>query len=80
MYGLTIKMGDDTDGRRKEFEEVLKKFQVDFTMLTASDEQMSYEMQLPIELDRDRITKALLKLDPDGHGSIEWAEQKPKKK
>jgi len=73
-------MGDDTDARRRDIEAVLKKFQVDFTMLTASDEQMSYEMHVPIELDRDRITKSLLKLDPDGHAAIEWTEKKPKTK
>lgn len=80
LFELTIKMGDDTDGRRKDFEAVLEKFQVDFTMLTSSDEQVSYEMRVPIELDRDRITKTLLKLDPDGHAAIEWAEKKPKTK
>jgi uncharacterized membrane protein YhiD involved in acid resistance len=80
LYELVIKMGDDTDGRRKEFDEVLKKFQVDFTMLTSSDEQVSYEMHVPIEMDRDRITKTLLRLDPQGHASIEWVEKKIKSK
>jgi uncharacterized membrane protein YhiD involved in acid resistance len=80
LYELKIKMGDDTDGRRKDFEAVLKEFQVDFTMVTSSDEQVSYEMLLPLEMDRDRVTKTLLKLDPDGHAAIEWAEKKPKTK
>ena len=80
LYELSIKMGDDTDGRRKEFDAVLRKFQVDFTMLTSSDELVSYEMLVPLELDRDRITKTLLKLDPEGHAAVEWTEKKPKTK
>lgn len=80
LFELTIKMGHDTDGRRKDIQAVLNRHQVDFTMLTSSDEQVSYEMHVPIELDRDRITKALLKLDPEGHAAIEWNEKKPKTK
>ncbi len=80
LYTLTIKMGDDTDGRLKEFDAVLKKFQVDFTMVTASDEAVGYELEVPLELDRDRVTKALLRLDPEGHAAVEWAEKKIKSK
>jgi uncharacterized membrane protein YhiD involved in acid resistance len=80
LFELSIKMGEDTDGRRKEFASVLGKFQVDFTMLTSSDEQVVFEVHVPLELDRDLVTKALLKLDPDGHAAIEWNEKKPKTK
>ncbi len=80
LYELSIKMGEDTDGRRKEFDAVLHKFHVDYTMLTASDEEVSYEMLVPLELDRDRVTNALLKLDPEGHAAVQWTEKKPKTK
>jgi uncharacterized membrane protein YhiD involved in acid resistance len=80
QFELSIKMGDDTDGRRKEFDEVLKKYNVDFTVLTSSDEEVCYEMKVPLELDRDRITNAMLKLDPKGHATVVWNEKKPKSK
>jgi uncharacterized membrane protein YhiD involved in acid resistance len=80
QFDLHIKMGDDTDARRKEFAAVLSKFKVDFTMLTSSDEEVTYEVHVPLELDRDLVTKALLKLDPGGHATIEWNEKKPKTK
>jgi len=80
LFDVSIKMGDDTDGRRKEFDAVLRKFQVDFTMLSSSDDQVCYEVLVPLELDRDRVTKTLLKLDPEGHAAIEWTEKKPKTK
>jgi uncharacterized membrane protein YhiD involved in acid resistance len=80
FYTLTIKMGDDTDGRRKDFEQILRRYQVEFEMATSSDEEVSYDAHVPLELDRDRITTAILKLDPDGHASVEWAEKKSKTK
>jgi uncharacterized membrane protein YhiD involved in acid resistance len=80
LYTLSIKMGDDTDARRKAFEEILRKHQVDFELATSSDEEVCYEAHVPLETQRDRITTAILKLDPRGHASVEWAEKKPKTK
>jgi uncharacterized membrane protein YhiD involved in acid resistance len=80
LYTLTIKMGDDTDGRSKEFDAILKRHNVDFALQTSSDEEVSYEANVPLEVQRDRITTALLKLDPDGHASVQWAEKKAKTK
>jgi hypothetical protein len=80
LYDLKIKMGKDTDGRRKDFDAVLRKYHVDFALLSSSDEELCYEVWVPLELNRDRLTNALLKLDPDGHASVEWTEKKPKTK
>jgi uncharacterized membrane protein YhiD involved in acid resistance len=80
LFDLKIKMGDDTDGRRKEFDAVLRKYHVDFALLSSSDAEVCYEVRVPLELNRDRVTNALLKLDPDGHASVEWTEKKPKTK
>jgi uncharacterized membrane protein YhiD involved in acid resistance len=80
LFDLKIKMGDDTDGRRKDFDAVLHRSQVDFTLLSSSDEEVSYEVLVPLQQDRDKLTNALLKLDPSGHAAVEWAEKKPKTK
>jgi uncharacterized membrane protein YhiD involved in acid resistance len=80
LFELKIKMGEDTDEKRKQFAAVLDKYHVDFALLSSSDEEVAYEVQVPLELDRDRITNSLLKLDPDGHAAVEWAEKKPKTK
>src|SRR5436190_3973376 len=80
LFELKIKMGEDTDERRKQFAAVLEKFHVDFALLSSSDEEVAYEVHVPLELDRDRITNAILKLDPKGHAAVEWAEKKPKTK
>jgi uncharacterized membrane protein YhiD involved in acid resistance len=80
LYDLSIKMGDDTDERRKEFDATLRRYHVDFALLSSSDEQVCYEVWVPLELNRDRVTNALLSLDPKGHAAVEWAEKKPKSK
>jgi uncharacterized membrane protein YhiD involved in acid resistance len=80
LFELKIKMGKDTDDRRKDFDAILRKYHVDFALLTSSDEEVSYEVWVPLELRRDRATNALLNLDPDGHAAVEWAEKKPKTK
>jgi hypothetical protein len=53
---------------------------VEFELATTSDDEVCYDAHVPLEVDRDRITTAILKLDPDGHASVEWAEKKSKNK
>ena len=80
LFDLKIKMGDDTDGRRKEFDAILKKYHVDFDLLAASDDEVAYEVWVPLEMQKERLANALLKLDPEGHASVEWTEKKIKSK
>ena len=80
VFELKIKMGKDTDDRRKEFDAILDRFHVDFDLLTSSDEEVVYEVSVPLEMQKDRLSNALLRLDPEGHGAVEWTEKKPKKK
>jgi uncharacterized membrane protein YhiD involved in acid resistance len=80
LYTLSIKMGKETDDRRKDFEAILRRHHVEFNVATSSDEELSYEAHVPLEADRDRITTAIIKLDPNGHASVEWAEKKSKSK
>lgn len=80
LFDLKIKMGDETDDRRKEFDAVLNKFHVDFDLLSSSDEEVCYEVWVPLEMQKDRLSNALLRLDPEGHGAVEWVEKKIKAK
>jgi uncharacterized membrane protein YhiD involved in acid resistance len=80
LFELKIKMGDDTDDRRKEFDEILQRYQVDFDLLSSSDDEVCYEVWVPLEMQKDRLSNALLRLDPKGHGAVEWTEKKPKTK
>jgi uncharacterized membrane protein YhiD involved in acid resistance len=80
LFELKIKMGKDTDERRKEFDAILNRYHVDFDLLTSSDEEVCYEVLVPLEMQKERLSNAILKLDPEGHASVEWNEKKPKTK
>ena len=80
LFELKIKMGDETDSRRKEFDRILDKFHVDFDLLSSSDDEICYEVWVPLEMQKERLSNAILRLDPEGHGAVEWNEKKPKTK
>jgi uncharacterized membrane protein YhiD involved in acid resistance len=77
-FTVKVKIGDDTDGRRGEIEAILRRYRVDFELNSSSDEEVCYDVEVPLELRRDRVTNAILKLDPAGHAAVEWAEKKAK--
>ena len=79
-FNLTIKMGKDTDDMRPKIEEIFRRFRLKFELRTSSDEEVCYDVQVPLELRTDRITNAVLKLDPEGHTTVEWTDKKAKGK
>ena len=80
FFELKIKLGEETDNRRKDVDAILRRFHVDFDLLSSSDEEICYEVWLPLEMQKERLANALLRLDPEGHGAVEWNEKKPKTK
>jgi uncharacterized membrane protein YhiD involved in acid resistance len=79
-FELKIKLGDDSDAKRPQIEDILRGERVDFDVHTSSDEEVCYDVSVPLETARDRISDAILALDPKGHGSVEWSEKKAKAK
>ena len=79
-FTVKVKMGKETDERRTQIEAVLRRYHVDFELSSSSDEEVVYDVQVPLELRRDRVTNAMLALDPGGHAAVEWAEKKTKAK
>jgi uncharacterized membrane protein YhiD involved in acid resistance len=77
-FVIKVKIGNDTDSRRQEVEAILRRYRVDFVLNSSSDEEICYDVEVPLELQRDRVTNAILKLDPAGHAAVEWADKKTK--
>jgi hypothetical protein len=78
-FDLKVKAGDDTDTLRPKIEAILRKFNLDFELRTSSDEEVCYDVQVPFEMQTDRVSNAILKLDPEGHAAVEWADKKKPK-
>ena len=79
-FDLKIRIGKDTDALRNKIEEILKRYELKFELRTSSDEEVCYDVQVPLELKTDRVSNSLLRLDPEGHASVEWNEKKSKAK
>jgi uncharacterized membrane protein YhiD involved in acid resistance len=79
-FDLKIKLGKDTDKLRPKIEAILSRSKLEFELRTSSDEEVCYDVQVPFELQTDRLTNAVLRLEPDGHGAVDWAEKKNKGK
>lgn len=79
-FDLRIKAGKDTDAMRADFEDILRRYQLKFELRTSSDEEVCYDVQVPLELRIDRVSNAILKLDPEGHAAVDWSEKKAKGK
>jgi uncharacterized membrane protein YhiD involved in acid resistance len=75
-FELKIKAGDDTDSLRPKIEQILRRYGLQFELRTSSDEEVCYEVQVPFEVQTDRISNTILQLDQKGHAAVEWSEKK----
>ena len=79
-FDLKIKIGDKTDELRPQIETILRRYRLKYELRTSSDEEVCYEVAVPLEVQTDRVSNALLKLDPEGHAAVDWNEKKQKQK
>jgi uncharacterized membrane protein YhiD involved in acid resistance len=79
-FDLTIKAGKDTDEKRSQVEAILRRYELPHELRASADEELCYDVAVPFEVERDRVTNAILRLDPDGHMAVDWAEKKNKAK
>jgi uncharacterized membrane protein YhiD involved in acid resistance len=79
-FEVTIKAGEDTDALRPRIERILDRYNVSFELRTSSDDEVTYDALLPLDVQVDDVTNTLLRLDPEGHAAVTWSEKKPKAK
>ena len=77
---LKVKLGQQTDELRPAVETVLRRFRCQYEIRASSDEEVTYDVRVPLDVQTDRVTNALLRLDPEGHAAVDWAEKKVKTK
>ena len=79
-FELTIKAGDEHRRLRPKIEAILRRFKLAFELRTSSDEEVCYDVHVPLDVETERVTDAILQLDPEGHAAVDWAEKKNKAK
>jgi uncharacterized membrane protein YhiD involved in acid resistance len=63
---------------RPPLEELLARNHLEFSMRTISDEEVIYEVQVPIDRKTDRLSNAILKIDPENATGVEWKKKEKK--
>ena len=80
-FELKVRAGAQTDELRPQIEGILRRYNLEFELRTSSDEEVSYDVAVPLEVKTDRVTNAILRLDRDGHAAVDWTDKpKPKAK
>ena len=74
-FNLTFKAGKDTDALRPKLERILRSYGLEFELRSSSDDEVCYDVRVPLDVPTDEVTNALLSLDPEGHAAVTWAEK-----
>ncbi len=64
----------------RRFQPILRRFELPYELRASADAELCYEVGVPLDLERDRVSNAILRLDPQGHASVDWSEKKNKAK
>ncbi len=76
-FDLKVTAADPT-AIRKDLEQLLRRSNVKYELRTAGPKELVYEAQLPLTQHTDRISNAILKLQPSGETEVVWEEKKKK--
>lgn len=75
-----LKIGaNDPAALKPKLEELLARQRVEYELRSATKNEVHYEVRLPYDKKTDRLSNAVLKLDPENATAVEWEEKKEKK-
>lgn len=76
-FSLEIKAKDPAAFKPK-LEQVLAKARFEHELRTTKEDELCYDVQVPLDRKTDRISEQILKLDPENATTVEWKEKKDK--
>jgi MgtC family len=79
VFELVVKLGERTPQLRPRVEAVLRRFKTDYELRGQSEEEVSYMVTAPLEMQTDRVSNAITALVATGKGAVEWKEQSASK-
>ena len=77
-FTLKVK-AKDPGAIKPQLEQLLLRHRLPFEMRTVSQDEIHYEVRVPVERKTDRLSDVILKLDPENATAVEWEEKKEKK-
>jgi hypothetical protein len=78
QFTLEIKAQDPAAFKPK-LEEILRRTRWEHELRAEGKEELSYDVQVPLDKKTDRLSEQILKADPDKVTEVEWKEKKDKK-
>ena len=76
-FELKVTAGDPTV-IRGDVEAILRRNEIAYELRSAGSKELVYETQLPLTIRTDRISNAILLLQPNGETEVVWDEKKKK--
>jgi uncharacterized protein DUF4956 len=77
-FQLTVKAKQPVEFRPK-LEALMSRHHLDFELRTVSDDALQYHVFIPVDKKTDRLSNAILKIDPENATGVEWDQKKEKK-
>ena len=74
VFELSVKLAYKTAELKPKIEEVLRRYGCTYEIRTVSESEVSYVVTAPYAIKTDRAAKALVALEPEGKGAVEWKE------
>ena len=78
-FELQVSGIQDAAALRPRLEQVLARYRIEHSLRTQADQALSYDVKVPLEVETDRVTNAILRLDTTAGTAVEWEEKKAKK-
>lgn len=77
LFALTVQAKDPARLKPK-IEALLSRHRLAYELRTATPEEVSFEVQIPLDKKIDRLSNAILKLDPENATGVTWDQKKKK--
>ena len=77
LFSLKVKAKDPA-ALKPKIEQLLTRYRLDHQLRTATKEEVTFEVHIPIDRKTDRLSNEILKLDPENATGVEWDEKKAK--
>jgi hypothetical protein len=79
MQSFTLKVtAKDPLKVKPQVEQLLRSHRLTFELRSSSNEEMQYDVRVPVDRKTDRLSDLIVKLDPETT-AVEWEEKKEKK-
>jgi hypothetical protein len=76
-FELTI-TGNEPSSMQRGIEAILRRYQIKYELRSTGPKELQYETHLPMRVRTDRVSAAILQLQPNSETEVDWDEKKKK--